>query len=167
MSYFDYTQETELHVDASPFSLGAILPQIVPRQTYSRVIAYASRSLTTTESEYSQTEREALPIVFGIEHFHLYLYGHDLTLITNHKPLELIYQNPRSQPSAQLDRWCLRLQDYIFQVKYRLAPANPSDYLSRHPLPSCNQSSKPATLNLADEHARFVVQNAVSIVHLI
>ena len=79
MSYFDPTKHTELHVDASPFSLGAILTQTTPGHD-SKVIAYASRSLTDIESKYSQIEREALAIVFGIEHFHLYLYGHEFTL---------------------------------------------------------------------------------------
>ena len=163
MSYYDPLKQTELHVDASPYGLGAILTQTTPGHDDSKVIAYASRSLTDTESKYSQIEREALAIVFGIEHFHLYLYGHEFTLVTDHKPLELIYQNPRSRPSARLERWCLRLQDYTFQVKYRPGPTNPSDYLSRHPLPeyhSINKSTKP---NLADQHVHFVAQNAVPV----
>ena len=110
MSYYDPLKQTELHVHASPYGLGAILTQTTtPGHDDSKVIAYASRSLTDTESKYSQIEREALAIVFGIEHFHLYLYGHEFTLITDHKPLELIYQNSRSRPSARLERWCLRL----------------------------------------------------------
>ena len=80
MSYFDPTKHTELHVDASRFSLGGILTQTTPGHDDSKVIAYASRSLTDAESKYSQIEREALAVVFGIEHFHLYLYGHEFTL---------------------------------------------------------------------------------------
>ena len=163
MSYFDPAKHTELHVDASPFGLGAILTQSTPGHDDAKVIAYASRSLTATEGKYSQTEREALAMVFGIDHFHLYLYRHEFTLITDHKPLELIYKNPKSRPLARLERWCLRLQDYTFQVKYRPGPTNPSDYLSRHPIPihpGVNKCTKP---NLADEHVRFVAQNAVPI----
>ena len=121
MAYFDSSKNTELYVDASPFGLGAILTQTTPGQQDTKVIAYASRSLTDTESRYSQIERESLAIVYGVEHFHIYLYGHGFTLITDHKPLELIYRNPKSRPSAR--RWCLRLQDYTFQVKYRPGPA--------------------------------------------
>lgn len=98
--------------------------------------------------------------MYGIEHFHLYLYGHECTLITDHKPLELIYQNPKSRPSARIERWCLRLQDYTFQVKYRPGPTNPSDYLSRHPLVDNNSCDHP---NLSDEHIRFVAQHAVPV----
>ena len=90
MAYFDSSKNTELYVDASPFGLGAILTQTTPGQQDTKVIAYASRSLTDTESRYSQIERESLAIVYGIEYFHIYLYGHEFTLITDHKQLELI-----------------------------------------------------------------------------
>ena len=160
MAYFDSSKNTELYVDASPFGLGAILTQTTPGQQDTKVIAYASRSLTDTESRYSQIERESLAIVYGIEHFHIYLYGHEFTLITDHNLLELIYRNPKSRPSARLERWCLRLQDYTFQVKYRPGPANPSDYLSRHPLTTRPDNKQQ---NLSDEHVRFVVNHAVPV----
>ena len=63
------------------------------------IVAYASRSLTDCESRYSQTEREALAVVWGIEHFHLYLYGSSFQVIKDHKPLETIFNNP---PAKQL-----------------------------------------------------------------
>ena len=160
MAYFDSSKNTELYIDASPFGLGAILTQTTPGQQDTKVVAYASRSLTDTESRYSQIERESLAIVYGIEHFHIYLYGHEFTLITDHKPLELIYRNPKSRSSARLERWCLRLQDYTFQVKYRPGPANPSDYLSRHPLTTRPDNKQQ---NLSDEHVRFVVNHAVPV----
>ena len=62
MGYFDYSKNTELYVDASPFGLGAILTQMTPGKDDTNVISYASRSLTDTETRYSQIEREALAI---------------------------------------------------------------------------------------------------------
>ncbi len=38
-----------------------------------KIVAYASRALTDVEKRYSQTEKEALAIIYGVEHFHLYL----------------------------------------------------------------------------------------------
>ena len=97
MSYFDVTKETELCVDASPVGLSAILYQRYSQSDEINVIAYGSRSLTRVEKKYSQTEREALAIVWGVEHFHQYLYGSQFSIVTDHKPLEIIYGNVNSK----------------------------------------------------------------------
>ena len=131
MGYFDMSKHTTVTVDASPVGISAILAQGL-NSDY-KVIAYASRSLTEVEKRYSQTEKEALSIVWGIEHFHIYLYGQEFTLITDHKPLEIIYGTPTSRPSARIERWVLRLQPYKFVVQYKAGADNPADYLSRHP----------------------------------
>ena len=90
LAYFDRdAEETKLITDASPVGLGAVLTQV--KKGTERVIAYASRSLTDVERRYSQTEKEALGIVWGCERFHMYLYGVEFTLLTDHKPLEMIY----------------------------------------------------------------------------
>lgn len=39
------------------------------------LVAYASRTLTDVEKWYSQLDKEALAIVFGVKRFHHYLYG--------------------------------------------------------------------------------------------
>lgn len=70
MKYFNPSLETELIVDASPVGLGAILTQLTADGGMN-IIAYASRSLTDCESRYSQTEREALAVIWGVGHFHL------------------------------------------------------------------------------------------------
>ena len=157
MSYFDLSKHTELIVDASPTGLGAILLQSTPGKDDSRVIAYASRALTEVEQRYSQTEREALAIVFGCEHFRLYLYGIHFTLYTDHKPLELIFGNLNSKPPARLERWRLRLQSYDFEVKYRPGHDNPSDYMSRHPI----QRSKPPRESAnSEQYVQFIAESA-------
>lgn len=38
-----------------------------------RPIAYASHSLSDVERNYSKLEKEALAIVFGVKHFHVYI----------------------------------------------------------------------------------------------
>ena len=38
-------------------------------------VCYASRSLTDCEQRYSQTEKEALGVVWACERFHAYVYG--------------------------------------------------------------------------------------------
>ena len=109
MSYFDPQKKTVATFDASPFGLCAVLTQ-VDSTGQSHVVAYASRTLTDVKCRYSQTEREAISIVWGCEHFHLYLYGAPFEIITDHKPLELIFNNPNSKPPSRIERWGLCLQ---------------------------------------------------------
>ena len=99
MAHYNPATPTQVRVDARPVSLGAILTQAL--QGVVRPVAYASRKLTAVERRYSQTEREALAVVWGCEKFHLYLYGTTFDLLTDHKPLEVIC-SPTSNPQHEL-----------------------------------------------------------------
>ena len=60
----------ELIVDASPVALGAILVQNKSDEdSPGCVVVYASRELTDVERRYSQTGREALAIIGGVNTF--------------------------------------------------------------------------------------------------
>jgi len=157
MAYFDQTKETELVTDASPWGLSAILLQKSSSEDKKKVVAYVSRSLSDVEKRYSQTEKEALAIVWAIERLHLYLYGAHFTLCTDCKPVQLIFNNAKSKPPARIERWNLRLQGYDFTVVHTKGTLNPSDFLSRHP--SQCDSAKPDTI--ADEYVKFIINHAV------
>ena len=80
-----------------------------------RPIVFASRSLTKAEQNYSQIEREALSIVWGVKKFQLYLYLKEFTLVTDHKPLTVLFNPTKAIPSmssARIRRWALFLMDY-------------------------------------------------------
>lgn len=93
LAYFNPEKATELVVDASPIGLGAILTQ-VGRDGKRHVVAYASKALSNTEQRYSQTEREALAIIWGAEQFKFYLLGCRFTCITDHKALVTLFNDP-------------------------------------------------------------------------
>ena len=59
-----------------------------------------------------------------------YLYGVKFTLLTDHKPLKVIYSTS-SRTSARIERWVLRLQPYKFTVQYVPGKQNIADPLSR------------------------------------
>ena len=129
MAYYDPDDKTtRLTVDASYYGLGAILSNI-DQDGPVRNVAYASRSLTPTKQRYSQTEREALAVIWGCERFHMYLIGTPFELITDHKAFEIIY-SPKSKPCAKIEKWALRLQQYEHKVIYKRGAENPADILS-------------------------------------
>ncbi|XP_028408174.1 uncharacterized protein K02A2.6-like [Dendronephthya gigantea] len=154
MAFYDPNRPTTLTVDASPVGLGAVLSQ-TQVNGQERCIAYASRSLSPVETRYSQTEKEALAAVWGCERFHLYLVGTQFDLITDHKPLEIIY-SPKSKPPLRIERWLLRLQQYKFNIKYRPGSGNPADVLSRQPLFTNYKSS-----TIAEEYINFVQDHSI------
>ena len=153
LAYFDQTAPTQVIADAGPVGLGAVLVQ--KQQGQHRVISYASRSLTDVERRYSQTEKEALALVWACERFHLYLYGIKFEMVTDHKPLEVIY-SPRSKPSARIERWMLRLEPYTYKAKHIPGPKNIADSLSR----LFKKTGSPGERNVAEEYIRFVAVNA-------
>jgi hypothetical protein len=131
LQYFDPSLKTEIHVDASPVGLCAILMQM-NSSGERHTVQYASRALTPVEQRYSQTEREALAVVWACEHLHIFIMGNTFTVFTDHKALVPLFQNPKSKPKARIERWALRLQPYEFNIEYRTGQDNPADYLSRH-----------------------------------
>ena len=52
-----------------------------------RPISFVSKNLTSTEVCYSNIEREVLGIVHGLEKFHHDCFTHEVSVITDHKPL--------------------------------------------------------------------------------
>ena len=129
LSYFDIALPTEVIVDAGPEGLGAILTQR-RKDGDINIVGFGSRSLTEVEKRYSQTEKEALSVVFGCEHFHLYLYGSEFIMKTEHKPLLGIMNKPTSNSTARLKRLNLRLQPYKLLLEYIPGKFNSADYLS-------------------------------------
>ena len=80
---FDPKKQLVLACDASPYGVGAILSHKEDDGSDSP-IAYASRSLSDAESNYVQTHREVLSIMFGLKKFSKYLIGNKFTVVTDH-----------------------------------------------------------------------------------
>lgn len=113
LNYFDTSKDTVLQCDASKSGLGACLLQD------GHPIAYASRSLTKTEENYAQIEKELLAVVFGMERFESYVYGRKVLVESDHKPLEVICKKSLQGAPKRLQRMLLRLQRFDFEILYK------------------------------------------------
>ncbi|XP_060073916.1 uncharacterized protein K02A2.6-like [Ylistrum balloti] len=136
--HYDPEKPVTLAVDASSHGLGAVISHTIGNDD--RPIAYASRTLTSAEKNYSQIEKEALAIIYGVRKFHQYLYGRKFTLLTDHKPLTLILGPKKGIPvlaTSRLQRWSIQLSSYQFDIKYRSTTQNGNaGTLSRFPIDS-------------------------------
>ena len=52
-------------------------------------VAFASKTLTDTEKRYAGIEREVLAVVYGCDRFQTYLFGHNVTVHSDEKPLKV------------------------------------------------------------------------------
>ena len=113
LRYYDVTKEVTVQSDASQKGLGATLLQ------KGQPVAFTSRSLSTTEQQYAQVEKECLAIVFACERFNQYLQGRaSITVDTDHKPLVPIFTKPIYNAPKRLQRMLMRLQKYSLRVQY-------------------------------------------------
>ncbi|XP_013147927.1 PREDICTED: uncharacterized protein K02A2.6-like [Papilio polytes] len=137
LAHYNPQKPLILTCDASGRGVGGVLTQIDAGGGGERPVAYASRTLTDAEKNYSQIHREALAIIFCINKFHQYLYGRHFTLRTDHKPLVSIFGPNAGIPTmvaSRMQRWAIILSAYSFDILYVRTDENGADGLSRLPV---------------------------------
>ena len=63
--------------------------------------------LAPAERNYGITDLETLAVVWALSHFHYYLYGHKVQVITDHTAVKAILDLPN--PSGRHARWWIRV----------------------------------------------------------
>ena len=162
LAHYQQEKPLVLTADASPYGVAAVLSHPDPQTGADRPIAFASRSLTAAERNYSQLDREALAIIFGVGKYHQFVYGRKFVVKSDHKPLLGLLAPGKTLPlavSPRLMRWKLALTAYDFVLQFvpgrEIANA---DGLSRLPLPdTVGEYPVPAdVVNLMEELAHLV-----------
>ncbi|XP_049276050.1 uncharacterized protein K02A2.6-like [Rhipicephalus sanguineus] len=137
LTHFDPARELFLECDASPYGVGAALFHRIEGQY--QPLGFRSRTLTAAEKNYSQIEREALALVYGVTRFRDYLLGRQFTLLTDHQPLLGLLRADRQTPAmaaARIQRWAIILGAYRYRLQHRPGKLMcNADALSRLPQP--------------------------------
>ncbi|KRZ91539.1 LanC-like protein 2 [Trichinella sp. T8] len=136
LTHYDDKKPLVLVCDASPHGIGAVLCHKLS-STQEIPIAFYSRTLSATERNYAQIDKEALAVIAGVKKFHEYVYGRQFTIITDHKPLLGLFVPKKETPqilSPRMLRWSILLNAYDYTINYRPGKeiAN-ADALSRLP----------------------------------
>ena len=166
MAYFDPQRKTRLKTDAGPGGMAATLKQYDPLAKRWRPVTYRSRAFTDTESRYSQLEKEAKAVEWGIFANQIYLYGlrDAFEVDTDHKPLVPLLAGYRTTAPLRVERMRVRLQGFNYRINYvpgkkAGSENNEADYNSRHPEPLARQegrtNSKQAEFELRETEGEF------------
>ena len=59
-----------------------------------------------------------LAVLHGLEKFHYYAYGREVTVETDHKPLEAIFKKHLSTAPPRIARMMLSIRKYDVEIKY-------------------------------------------------
>jgi hypothetical protein len=114
MKYYDVAKPTTLTVDVCMRDLGAAVIQA------DGVVVYSSGALSPAKQRYARVEKEILAVVYGCEKIHKLLYGkQDLSIESDHKPLEFIMKKSIHSAPLRIQRMMLKLQPYEFTLVHR------------------------------------------------
>ena len=129
LGFADFEKPFILHTDASLLGLGAVLYQHLDGKD--RVIGYASRSLSKSESKYPVHKLEFLALKWAVtDQFHEYLYGNHFEVYTDNNPLTYVLTTAKLDATGH--RWIAGLANYNFHLHYKTGKTNTdADALSR------------------------------------
>ncbi|UYV78764.1 hypothetical protein LAZ67_16002677 [Cordylochernes scorpioides] len=103
----DYRKKFVILTDASDMGCGGMLSQL--KNGTPLPITFYSHKFRGAELNYSTIEKECLAIIMAIEQFDYYIYGQQVEIYCDHKPLQ--YLKSLENKNRRLMKWALMLQD--------------------------------------------------------
>jgi hypothetical protein len=133
----DRHRPTKIQVDASDIGMGAVLLQFHGKEEDAthgwRPVAFFSKKFSPAQTRYTTIERECLGVLLAVEKFRPYVEGIDFYVESDHRSLMWLFS--LKSPSARLQRWALRLQEFSFKIDHLPGNYNKTaDWLSRSPV---------------------------------
>ena len=125
LQFYNADKQLYIEVDPSKKGRGVVMLQkdnIMKDDSKSEIptnlrpISYASKTLSTTESNYSNIEHELLGLLFAMTHFKHFKYSRLVHVITDHKPLVSLFRKSLVDSSPRLTRMLIQLLDYTLEV---------------------------------------------------
>ena len=115
LTFFNTEKPVVLQVDASDSGLGVVLLQ--PDATGKlQPVSFTSCQLKPNEVLWAQIEKEALAICAACKKWDLWLYGKEISVHSDHQPLEIIFKKPLAKAPKRLQKIMLRLQRSALQI---------------------------------------------------
>ena len=125
-------QPFQLQVDASQVGAGAVLLQ-ADDGGVARPVCYFSKKFNKHQFNYSVIEKEALALIWALQHFEVYVGGglHPIVVYSDHNPLTFL-QSLKGSTNQRLLRWALFLQPFHLVIRHIRGVENVmADALSR------------------------------------
>jgi hypothetical protein len=122
----------EIYTDASQLGISAVLMQ-KGEAGEKLIVSTASRVLNPTEQRYSTCEQELLAVVYALQKFRIYVFGHKITVYSDNKALSFLKKC--NLTSNRVTRWTMQIQEYDLDIVHISGTANFfADILSRNPV---------------------------------
>ena len=122
----DFSKPFRLETDASQIGLGGVLSQ------EGKPVAYESKKFSSTEMNYSTTDRELYAVVHCLKKWKVYMiHNSDNVIVTDHKPNTSVQTKSGDDLSPRQVRWIEFLMQFSCKWIYEKGDGNIADPLSR------------------------------------
>lgn len=159
LHYPNQKNSYSVYCDASDTGIAAVLCQTESDEG-DLPICFISRKLKPAEINYATVEKELLAVVYALFKLRRYVLDRKFTVYTDNMAVKYLFQ--KKEPNTRLQRWCLALQEYDFEIKHIPGTKNPSDYFSRYPLTAGNKDSQDGKEMLEQLFSALLIVNLLN-----